>query len=546
MTIPHLPAVRRLLRPALVILLSIRAAAEEPAVYHIQSAWIGERHLILQEEALASGKIVGGNGRWQLEKDGPAHRIRSAGGSYLRLADGSDDVILVAAPPDDERGRWLIEPVDGGVSIASQATRKYLNIENLKLPPRCSSDKKPSRSHWTSGLWNLKQVDGGPGLRFHKPGQAVVVSPSYGSAIQGDTTFQILAPGKSAAEIVSWLPGGRFGKRTTLDKVVLDADGGGSFVFPAKRFPRGPVTISILVDSPKSGNNLHFMVYNEDGVPWREGSPEASPPAAEGMKLVFLDDFDRPQLPITRDGKGGRYMSHKPGGGDFSGIRFGDHEDPATTPFSQSGTWLRIRADEGKNTTGLLASINSQGQGVTASAPCYFECRFIAQSAPGTWPAFWVMTNYMTKEHDKPAVRRQSDELDIIEAYGGEGPGTPNAPGYMIHSHFWNQAPGGKKDYTQDRFAGPIPMTSLKGGGGASWFETFHTYGLLVGREDTVYYCDDIEVARHKTARLSGSEPMFFFVNLAVGGVSGWKMDLSRLGGKADMYVDYIRVYQGK
>jgi len=32
-------------------------------------------------------------------------------------------------------------------------------------------------------------------------------------------------------------------------------------------------------------------------------------------------------------------------------------------------------------------------------------------------------------------------------------------------------------------------------------------------------------------------------VNLAIGGISGWRIDLSRVHGVADMYVDYIRVY---
>jgi len=69
---------------------------------------------------------------------------------------------------------------------------------------------------------------------------------------------------------------------------------------------------------------------------------------------------------------------------------------------------------------------------------------------------------------------------------------------------------------------------------------------VKVGLDDTVYYCNNIEVARHKTARISGSEPFFFLVNLAVGGASGWPTDLSRYNGIADMYVDYVRVFQGK
>jgi hypothetical protein len=53
------------------------------------------------------------------------------------------------------------------------------------------------------------------------------------------------------------------------------------------------------------------------------------------------------------------------------------------------------------------------GEGVWAKPPCYLELRFTAQSAPGTWPAFWTITGL---DRGEPG-----DELDIIEAYGGVG-----------------------------------------------------------------------------------------------------------------------------
>ena len=33
------------------------------------------------------------------------------------------------------------------------------------------------------------------------------------------------------------------------------------------------------------------------------------------------------------------------------------------------------------------------GEGFFTKAPCYLEYRFTAQSAPGTWPAFWTLTS---------------------------------------------------------------------------------------------------------------------------------------------------------
>jgi hypothetical protein len=56
---------------------------------------------------------------------------------------------------------------------------------------------------------------------------------------------------------------------------------------------------------------------------------------------------------------------------------------------------------------------------------------------------------------------------------------------------------------------------------------------------------DDIEVTRHRTARLCKAEPLFFFVNFAVGGTSGGKIDLSQYAGIIDMYVDRNRSQVG-
>ncbi len=81
--------------------------------------------------------------------------------------------------------------------------------------------------------------------------------------------------------------------------------------------------------------------------------------------------------------------------------------------------------------TGLISALRMDGTGILATPPCYFECRLTAQSAPGTWPAFWLMTRSVYKGLKEPA-----DELDTIEAYGGWGPHNPNQTGYWIATHY--------------------------------------------------------------------------------------------------------------
>jgi len=153
------------------------------------------------------------------------------------------------------------------------------------------------------------------------------------------------------------------------------------------------------------------------------------------------------------------------------------------------------------------------------------------------------MTDYLTDTKARGGDKAPCDELDIVEAYGGEGPGRPNADdAYMITPHCWNQGDAGKAIETAANKALRNPCRMRKFGVPSTWFEAFHTYGCKVTEADTVYYCDDVEVGRHATLPLSKRQPLFFMLNLATGG--GWPVDLSRYGGQADMYVDFIRVYQ--
>jgi beta-glucanase (GH16 family) len=184
--------------------------------------------------------------------------------------------------------------------------------------------------------------------------------------------------------------------------------------------------------------------------------------------------------------------------------------------------------------------MKNDATGITAKAPCYFECRFLGPNAIGTWPGFWLLTDYMTDQVKGRKV--PCDELDIIEAYGGEGPREPNAfDTYMITPHCWDQGEPGNAAEKQAFEAMHNPVHMRKFGIPSTWFETFHTYGCKITETDTVYYCDNVEVGRHATLPLSRKSPFFFLINLATGG--GWPVDLSRYNGRADMYVDYVRVY---
>jgi len=374
--------------------------------------------------------------------------------------------------------------------------------------------------------------------------QVSVVSPDYCSDVKGDVRVTLAAPGFKSVTAKCWKQGDGFGVDSTVAVVGLDAKGNGSFVFPADDYPHGLIAVRIGGDNGSVKDNCYLQLYNKGGVSWNEGLPKDPPPGAKGMKLVFADDFDG-RLSISGTDPKAAYYDHKPPGGyqDFSAHVFSGRDSPKD-PFARVDSYLRIRADDKPHSSGLISSMKNDGGGVKVSAPCYFECRFIGPNAVGAWPGFWLMTDYMTNYKVK-GDKTPCDELDVIEAYGGEGPGEPNAGDtYMITPHCWNQGEAGKAVETEAFKGMHNPIRMKKAGIPSTWFETFHVYGCKVTETDTIYYCDNIEVGRHDTFPLCKRQPLFFMIDLATGG--GWPVDLSRYNGRADTYVDYVRVYRGE
>ncbi len=258
--------------------------------------------------------------------------------------------------------------------------------------------------------------------------------------------------------------------------------------------------------------------------------------------MAFADDFKGP-LSISSTDPKATYYDHKPPNGyqDFSIHPFTGHDSPGN-PFAKVDHYLRIRADDKTHSAGLISSMKNDASGVKVGLPCYFECRFLGPNAVGTWPGFWLMTDYMT-DYKLKGDKTPCDELDIIEAYGGEGPGSPNADDrYMVTPHAWNQGEAGKAIENRRPSRG---CTTPSGCGSSASRPPGSSRSTPTAarspRTDTIYYCDDIEVGRHETLPICRERPLFFMINLATGG--GWPVDLSRYDGRADMYIDYVRVY---
>ncbi|WFB37813.1 family 16 glycosylhydrolase [Kiritimatiellota bacterium B12222] len=412
----------------------------------------------------------------------------------------------------------------------------------------------PSDLHAESAPPPTEQIDGYHEFNYGngtKKGvanwvQAIrVTDPMQRSDVSGQLTVSFVAEKMTEAIAMSWTapenpaltPPEAWGQDLNLTPggIDLDDQGRGSFVFDADLLPNGPINVRIYARNPEGLKDIfELQLFNTGGVIWNQGIPDSKPPAIRGkdFQVVFEDDFDGP-LSISNDGRGHTYSAHKSGGGDFSAWQFADVHDE-NNPFDQRGSWLRIAARKVEHSTrgrsGILSSVDNSFQGTWAKAPFYMECRFTAQAAIGSWPAFWTLA---------PASGHIADELDVAELYGGKGPGNPNHPGYSVVSHFWKQTnpDGSKKKGVSAR----PEITTL--GGKSYWSTTFHTYAVLVDLEETVYYFDDIEVLRHPTNDVSRDNPHFFLINYALGGISRWPVDLTRYDEGSDMWVDYVRVF---
>ncbi len=343
-----------------------------------------------------------------------------------------------------------------------------------------------------------------------------VTSPSYCSDVNGKTIIKFRAPSEKSAIVKCWKQDATWGHDSIFPTVKLDNSGNGKFIFPAKRFPHGPTCIRI-----SAGNDqCYLQLYNIGGVLWKEGIP-VPPPQAKGMSLAFQDDFSGP-LSISSTGIGKNYRSRHTGG-NFSKVLFADYES-SNNPFLQRDSYLRIRGDVNKKSAGLISTLRSDSTYSCAVKFGYFECRFIAPMVTGSWPAFWGCTL-----KGGAAGNKYGDEIDIIEAYG-------NAPDrYTSSWHIWEA-----KHTTKTEF---LPMTNL--GGKSNWSTTSHIYGVMIKPDSITYYCDNIQVWQHPTTPYCKTAPLYVMINLAIGG-GGWPYDLTRYNNIADMYVDYVRVFQDK
>ncbi len=161
----------------------------------------------------------------------------------------------------------------------------------------------------------------------------------------------------------------------------------------------------------------------------------------------------------------------------------------------------------------------------------YFETRTKLPTAPGLWPAFWLMPDRgpNTPEASPGSKAKRSEtgnygmEFDILEHLTIWGKHR-----YNIAMHWDNYGPEHKATGS-----GKLYVLPDKDG--------FITTGLLWLPGQAVFYCNGIEVGRWEDPRVS-KVPGYMMFTLPVGGWDGNVSDGT--GFPDDFVIDYVRVWQ--
>ncbi|HLL63039.1 MAG TPA: glycoside hydrolase family 16 protein [Propionibacteriaceae bacterium] len=362
-------------------------------------------------------------------------------------------------------------------------------------------------------------------------GLIYVLCPQTYSRVRGTRPVTVQAAGLTRVGFTAWSaePG-----TSALREIVVPVVGDrASASIPFGQLRAGPVFVQVRAlagPSRSASSPTYFQLYNA-GTPLTAGV--GTGPGAKGKTLAYRDEFSRP-FSISKEGRNpsADYPAGKP---EYWGVsQFGDAIFPnPARGFDNLNTvdsrYLRITAQPLPNgyadpngwgrryIGGLIGSARPGGSGFSARYG-YFEARVLAPAAPGTWPAFWLLPsdNLISP---KPRVA----EIDAVELYGHE----PLGSCHTTHS------------YGDGRDSGGIALCDRRyrtAPGALRW----HVYGVSVNPDEVVYWIDGKVVARAPQVR-GGEKPMFFMLDLNLGG--GWPVKLDPVQNRAAMYVDWVRVY---
>jgi hypothetical protein len=435
------------------------------------------------------------------------------------LPDPDRPTILSFMPRVTTSLRLTIDRVAGSGALALAEWRVY---QRGATPAReTAHGATPSSSASTSSVCPRSASD--PGRS-----EIEVHCPVSGSVVSDSTTLSIGVPGGYRSVSADVWPAEDDAPSTPTVRSDVDAAGQASVDLDLTSVPAGPLTVAVYADGPaRAAKVAYFQLFKRGSL---SGDVPSSAPAA-GRTLVYAEEFNRP-VSLSRTGLGAEYAAAKPvfdGAQDFGDGVFADpargfgnvrvvddhylriDAEPLPDGFADPGGWGR------QHLGGLLASARPGGSGFSAQYG-YFEARMLVPAANGTWPAFWMLPSDNLVE-----LKHVVAEVDAVELYGHD----PQGACHSSHEYHDGKAGGGVAR-CGERFVSARQALS------------WHTYGVSISPSTLRYYIDGHEVATAPQVQ-GGGAPMFFMVNLALGG--GWPVALQPVQNRATLYVDYVRVY---
>lgn len=252
-------------------------------------------------------------------------------------------------------------------------------------------------------------------------------------------------------------------------------------------------------------------------------TPLPIPAEAEaGWELVWSDEFEGETLDPAN-------WTYDPGGWGWGNGEAQNYTDRLENVRVENGLLVlearQERFEDNYYTSGKIIS-----QDLQEFQYGRIEARIKVPPGAGLWPAFWMLGSDFSRNPDDPFDSNwpQAGEVDIMEYVGREPDlvmGTVHGPGYSGAGGLgrWN-----RQDY-------PIA-------------DEFHTYAIEWDETGITWFYDD-EPYYTLTPDVVGDrewvfdKPYFLLLNLAVGGAFAGNISLDTEF-PANMYVDYVRVYQ--
>src|SRR5262245_43583086 len=423
---------------------------------------------------------------------------------YNQLAAQTNGVTLVGARLDDtfiaySSGTKVVEAAGGGIDTVITWGGGFAltaNVENLTL-------KGSTNSFATGNAGNNRLIGNDGANKITTGGGDDVMTGGLGA----DRFFFTKEAGS-----VAWITD--FASADTIDLTGFGFRG-----FGEVRAAMTQVGADLRIDL---GSGQAVMLENRTAASVASGQVVVERTVPTGH-LTFADEFDALSLRTGTAASANNTWKTKFYGGERT--LAGNHElelyvDPdyqglGLQPFATSNGVLKISARPTSPaiettlggwdyTSGLLTS-----QGKFAQTYGYFEIRADTPAGKGMFPAFWLLS----------ADGKWPPEIDVFEQIG-------SAPSYVSNGIL--SANGGTPNHGTDT--------------GVDMTQGFHTYAMEWTPQTVTWFIDGKQSWQTATPA-DLNKPMYVLLNLAVGGDWAGPPDSTTDWSKADLLVDYVRIY---